>query len=185
VVRNDHALRILTRLAAALLATALFASGTTCLAMADGGATVAKKKCAKKRAVAAKKKCKRRRQSTPPVVTPPAIAPSASLSISPTSFNFGPIIVGGDSSPQTFTVTNAGPDASGSLASSLSGTDPSFYAISSDTCMGVTLAGGSSCTLDVKCQSVGVSEGTKTATLTVAGTPGGLPAATLTCNVTT
>jgi hypothetical protein len=185
LVTDDHALRTLSRFAGVLLATALLAGGTACLAAADGGAAIAKKKCAKKQAVASKKRCKRRKSPTPPVVTPPAAAPSASLSISPTSHDFGPIIVGSSSSSQTFTVTNAGPDPSGSLTSSLGGTDPSFYAISSDTCNGTSLAGGSSCTLDVNCQSVGVLEGTRNATLTVAGTPGGYPLATLTCFLTT
>jgi hypothetical protein len=193
VVRDDHALKLLSRLLVVLMTAALLVGGTVSLAATDGGAAVAKKKCKKKRAAAAKrKKCKKKRHATPvtppaatPPVTPPPPPPSASLSISPTDFDFGTVNIGESSSPHTFTVTNAGPDSSGSLTTSLGGTDPAFYSTSSDTCDGSTLPSGSSCTLDVNCQSVGVSQGTKTATLTVGGSPGGLPEATLSCFLTT
>jgi hypothetical protein len=143
-------------------------------------------------ATAKRKKCKKKRHPTPvappaatPPVTPPPPPPSASLSISPIDFDFGTVNIGESSSPHTFTVTNAGPDSSGSLTTSLGGTDAAFYSTSPDTCDGSTLPSGSSCTLDVNCQSVGVSLGTKTATLTVGGSPGGLPEATLSCFLTT
>ena len=185
MVKDDHPSG-LSRLAAILLSAALLAGGTAALAQADGEAMAAKKKCAKKRAVAAKKKCKKRKGSTP-TTPPPATtpAPSASLAISPTSHDFGPLAIPGSTSAQTFTVTNSGPDASGTLTSSLAGTDPAFYAISSDTCNGHSLGAAASCTLDVQCQSVGALEGTRTATLTVGGDPGGLPKADLTCFLTT
>jgi len=183
VVKEDHASSLVPRLAVLLLSVALLGGGTVALALADGGAVAAKKKCAKKRSAVAKKKCKKRKGATPPAAGSPAPTPAAHLAISPTSFALGTVNVAENSPPQTFTVTNSGPDAGGSMTSSLGGTDPSFYSISSDTCNGATLGTGSSCTLDVKC--LGTSEGTKSATVTVTATPGGSPFATLTCVITT
>ncbi len=184
-----------------LLATALVVVSVAVAAPASGDgassatdtAAAAKKKC-KKGAAVSKKKCKRRKPATPPATTPPATTPPvvtppgpapASLSISPTSHDFGPIIDGGYSGNQTFTVTNDGASPSGTLASSRGGTHPTNFEISANMCDGISLAGGSSCTLDVRCVAVDAVQDTKTATLTVAGLPGGSPSASLTCLQTT
>jgi hypothetical protein len=50
VVRDDHALKLLSRLLVVLMTAALLVGGTVSLAATDGGAAVAKKKCEKKRA---------------------------------------------------------------------------------------------------------------------------------------
>jgi hypothetical protein len=116
---------------------------------------------------------------TQPLVVPPPPAP-ASLSISPTSHDFGTVLPG-DSADQTFTVSNSGGSVSGTQTSSLGGTNPANYAISSDSCSGIPLAGGSSCTLDVHCHTTAETGAILTATLTVGGSPGGSPFASLTC----
>lgn len=146
----------------------------------------AAKKCKKhgRGAVTAKRKCKKSKQVSPPnQPVAPAPAP-ASLSISPTSHAFG-TVPPGDSGNQTFTVTNSGGSASGTLTSSLGGNNPANYVISSDICNGTSLAGGSSCTLDVHCHTTDITGATLAATLTVAGSPGGSPFASLTCFETT
>jgi hypothetical protein len=154
----------------------------------DRGATIAaKKKCkkAKKGAAEAKKRCKKKRHAVPapPVSpTPPASLP-ASLSISPTSHNFGTVL--GDSGNQTFTVTNSGGSPSGALASSVGGNDPGNFVISTDTCDGTVLGAGAACTVDLHCSNPEANGVTRTATLTVGGSPGGSPYATLTCFETT
>ena len=147
----------------------------------------AAKKCKKhgRSAVTSKRKCKKSHATPPaqPVVTPPASAPS-SLSISPTSFNFG-TVAPGDSGNQTFTVTNSGGSASGTLTSAIGGTNPTNFAIASDTCNGIALAGGSSCTLDVHCHTTDANNTALSGTVTVAGSPGGSPFASLSCVETT
>jgi hypothetical protein len=156
----------------------------------DGGdvASVAKKRCKKahKGAVVAKKRCKKKKLATPapPVnpVTPPAAAPP-NLAISPTSHNFGTVL--GDSSDETFTVTNSGGSPSGTLTSSFAGTDPGNFVISTDTCNGTALGAGSTCTVEVHCSNPEFNGVTRTATLMVGGSPGGSPYATLTCFETT
>ena len=133
-----------------------------------------------------KKKCKKPKLAVPPnqpIATPPAPAP-ASLSISPTSFNFG-TVAPGDSGNQTFTVSNSGGSASGALTSSVGGTNPTNFVISSDTCNGIALTAGSSCTLDVHCHTTDVNGTALGGTLTVAGYPGGYPFASLSCFETT
>ena len=185
------------RSAALLCAMLLTVTGLATVAAAparpgEDVAFAAKKKCKKahRSAVAAKKRCKKRRTLPPPTypvtpvypATPPAAAPP-SLSISPTSHNFGTVF--GDSADQTFTVTNSGGSPSGTLASSLAGNDPGNFAIATDTCDATTLGASSICTVDVHCSNAEANNVTRTATLTVAGSPGGSPLATLTCFETT
>jgi hypothetical protein len=154
-----------------------------------GSSSVAQsaKKCKKHKryAVAARKKCKKKRAVVVPPYqpAPPLLAP-ASLSISPTDKDFG-VVSPGDSSPQTFTVTNSGGSPSGALSSSLGGANPSSFGISSDTCNGIALGAGSTCTLDVHCTTVDANNSIFTATVTVTGYPGGYPSATLRCTETT
>ena len=174
-----------------LVATLLACTMGLSLPASGGASAIAHgaKKCKKKHGrsvVASKRKCKKSTQVAPPnqpVATPPAPAP-ASLSISPTGFNFG-TVPPGDSGNQTFTVTNSGGSVSGTLTSSLGGTNPANYVISSDTCNGIALTGGSSCTLDIRCHTTDINGATLTGTVTVAGLPGGSPFASLTCFETT
>jgi hypothetical protein len=185
---NGRTLRLIS---AAALCVALIAAATAQTGGAAPGheaASAAKKKCKKNRsAVASRKKCKKSVPPPAPTPTPtPTPAPNspppptpASLSISPTSFNYGTVL--GDSGDQTFTVTNSGQSPSGTLATSIGGTDPTHFVINSDTCNGAALGGGSSCTVLVHCSNPDANGVPRSATLTVAGSPGGSPVATLSC----
>jgi hypothetical protein len=72
----------------------------------------------------------------------------ASLSISPGALqSYGAIPVGGASAPRTFTVRNAAGSApSGPIAMVTGSSD---FVLAGDGCSGVSLAGGSTCTVDV------------------------------------
>lgn len=154
-------------LAAALLATA--AIPTVAAGGATGTAEVAKKKRCKakgKGAEAAKKKCKSKKKP----VTPPPPAP-ASLSINPASWDFGIIAApGGQSSTKSFTVTNTGGSPTGALVRSFSGPSFAAFVATNDGCNGANLAGGASCTLDVKCQAQGAGDVSLNAMLNVGST---------------
>ena len=145
---------------------------------ADGGssslAESAKKKCKKKgKGAAAAKKCKKKRPAIPPATPTPA---PASLSISPTSHNFGTLLFMSTAS-KVFTVTNGGGSASGALASSIPATSmSSSFSISEDTCAGAALAASTSCTLKV---TFTAPAGSRSATLDVSGVPGGFLSAPL------
>jgi hypothetical protein len=188
---NGRTLRLIS---AAVLCVALIAAATAQTGAAAPGhevASAAKKKCKKNRsAVASKKKCKK---SVPAPAPTPAPTPTptpytppptpASLSISPTSHDYGTVL--GDSGDQTFTVTNSGQSPSGTLATSIGGTDPSHFIPSSDACNGTALGGGASCAVLVHCSNPDANGVPRSATLTVAGSPGGSPVATLSCVETT
>ena len=158
----------------ALLAVTVAASGPSSLAAAPSGeAAVAKKKkkkCKKKgqKGAVAAKKCKRKKQPT---------RPPASLSLAPTSHNFGHLAAYTTAS-KVFTVTNAaGTAPSGPIGAATSGINPGNFVISENTCAGAALPGGQSCTLKVT-YVPGIG-GSHSATLTVSATPGGAPTALL------
>jgi hypothetical protein len=77
-------------------------------------------------------------------VKPPAPEPTG-LSIEPTSHDFG----NAPASPQTFTVTNNGPDPSGTLSTELGAPNPADFSIGSDTCEGASLAVDTTCDVEV------------------------------------
>jgi hypothetical protein len=84
-------------------------------------------------------------------------ASSGALSLSPSTQDLGTAPVGGaPGTPATFTLTNKGTSATGSVTVGLSGTDSADFALASDGCSGKTLAAGATCT-------VGVAFGPKTA----------------------
>jgi hypothetical protein len=101
-----------------------------------------------------------------------------SITVSPTSLNFGPVAVGNTSAEQNVTVTNVGPAIVTFTGFTLSGAAAGDYLISSNTC-GATLAPSANC-------SVGVSftptrRGTRNAKLNVKNNGGASPVtATLT-----
>ncbi len=101
------------------------------------------------------------------------------LTISPTTHDFGTVQAGTASAEQSFTITNTGAGASWTLSSTLSGTAAGEFTIvaGSDTCSGTTLASGASCTVGVELKPT--SEGSKSATLTVADAGAGTTSATL------
>ena len=71
------------------------------------------------------------------------------LTIEPATHDFGNQFVGGGFGiPQTFTVTNNGPNTTGSLAVTLQAGDTSSFMTSADTCSGNLIAAGDTCTVD-------------------------------------
>ena len=103
------------------------------------------------------------------------------LTISPTSYMFTATTSGQTSAVETFTLFNTGLTTSGTIASALSGTDLTQFAIvtATDTCTGLTVPAGGMCTIDVTFTPT--STGPKTATLTLSTTtPGATASATLT-----
>jgi len=71
-----------------------------------------------------------------------------SLELTPTSWNFGSVTIGRNSSAETFTLTNETSSTVGSISISLAGIDPSDFTITNTTC-GSTLAGNTSCSITV------------------------------------
>lgn len=98
----------------------------------------------------------------------------ANLSMSLSSHAFGNVILGG-SKTQPFTLTNTGNQTSGTVSVTTSG--DSSYSVTNNTCTG-TLAGGASCTFNVKFGPT--TAGTKSGTVAAAATPGGSVSAALT-----
>lgn len=101
----------------------------------------------------------------------------AGLSISPTPHNFGSTTVGMMAGPQTFTVTNTGDSTSGTLNTLISGLDASQFQIGADSCDGMTLAAGATCTVEVTYEPT--IAGTHMGSLVVSSSPGGSASAAL------
>lgn len=101
----------------------------------------------------------------------------ASLTISPTSFNFGTVIVGNNSAQQGFTILNNGTGTTGTLSATIAGTNPTDFTITGNTCTGATLIPGGSCSVGVRFNPVAI--GGRGAALNVSGTPGGVASASL------
>lgn len=106
------------------------------------------------------------------------IAPS--LRLTPTSHDFGSLLVGTRSAPVTVTLANDGsaPATLPADAVALDGAGAGSFAVSADTCSGATLAAGDDC--DVAVVFAPVAAGVASATLTVADGDGGTLSATLT-----
>jgi hypothetical protein len=93
------------------------------------------------------------------------------LTASPTSRNFGTVTLGSSSNSTTFTIRNVASLSTGALSVALSGSGASQFSLTTSMCTGAVLAAGATCTVGVR--FVPTSAGDKTATLTIAGTPGG------------
>jgi CSLREA domain-containing protein len=106
------------------------------------------------------------------------------LSLSPGSQDFGSTQVGTPTGSTVFTVTNTDTPVgtSGTLAATLTGANASEFGVTADTCTGVTLARGTTCTVSVRMSPS--SAGAKAASLNIAGTPGGTISSTLTGTAT-
>jgi hypothetical protein len=100
-----------------------------------------------------------------------------SISVNPTAGSYTPAVVGTSSSAQTFTVTNNGQAATGTLTTTIIGTDPTHFSLVSDTCNNKTVAAGGTCTISAQFNPT--SAGAKTAILSISGTPGGTTTAQL------
>jgi hypothetical protein len=103
-------------------------------------------------------------------LTGTGITPSV-LAISPGTHDFGAIQQGMTGTSQTFIVQNTGQATTGLLAALLAGADAGDFSISSNTCANQTLAANATCMLIVKFAPI--AAGSKVATLSVTGSPGG------------
>jgi hypothetical protein len=111
---------------------------------------------------------------------------AAALAIGPATQDFGTVAQGASSMDFPFSVTNNGGVASGPLAVSFGGSSASLFQLGAQTCDNATLGanGSSSCSIHVHFSPTAGTTGAVTASLLVAGTPGGTAVATLTGNVT-
>lgn len=75
---------------------------------------------------------------------------AGALGASPTSVSFGVLPPGTSSAPQTVTASNIGPGATGTLSTSIGGTNPGQFAIVLDGCAGTSLLQGGSCQVQVR-----------------------------------
>jgi hypothetical protein len=86
--------------------------------------------------------------------------PAPVFSVSPTSRTFGSVDVGAGSGFQSFTVTNTGTAALSISTVDVAGADPSEFAINpdpgTDTCSGVSVAPGGSCSVQVRFEPASV-----------------------------
>jgi hypothetical protein len=111
---------------------------------------------------------------------------AAALAISPATQDFGTLSQGATGMDFPFSVTNNGGVTSGPLAVSFGGSSASMFQLGAQTCNNATLGanGSSSCSINVHFAPTAGTTGGVTASLLVAGTPGGTAVATLTGNVT-
>ena len=91
-------------------------------------------------------------------VTPPP----AALAFIPSPFDFGQVGTGQTSSPQTFTLANTGGQATGALTDTLTGA--AAFTVTGDTCTGISLVAGGTCTVAVRFAPASIA--TDTARLT-------------------
>ena len=120
------------------------------------------------------------------------VAPTQSISVSGTSTeyislvpspkDYGSTGVGTPTAATQFTVENAGPSDSGTLAVALTGANASEFGITGNTCTGQTLPDDGTCTVSVRFAPT--TAGAKSATLAVTGTPGGTQSSALTGTAT-
>ena len=102
------------------------------------------------------------------------------LVIAPTTRSFGNLTVGQTSATQSFTITNTGGVASGTISTTLTGQDPSQFSVTANGCLGQTLAPGGMCTITARFQPG--SAGAKSALINGAAAPGGSVSAALNGN---
>jgi hypothetical protein len=98
----------------------------------------------------------------------------AQLAVTPSSHDYGSVVVGDTATGEQYTVTNSGDVPTGTLSSSLSGAGFGFV---SDGCNGSALAAHSSCLITVSFAPGG--PGPASGMLVISGTPGGSTGATL------
>jgi hypothetical protein len=96
-----------------------------------------------------------------------------SLSLSTTVLDFGSETINFPSAPLSVTITNSNSTSLTLGSSTISGSDPSVFAINSDGCSNVTLAPGVTCILSVTFTPVNI--GTASASLEINTNPAELP----------
>jgi hypothetical protein len=99
------------------------------------------------------------------------------LALMPGSADFGPVVVGTDATPISFSVQNTGGSGTGTVTVSLTASTVGAYSLLSDGCSGQRVPAGGSCTIQVAFHSNVLS--VSTATLAVSARPGGAQSATL------
>jgi hypothetical protein len=104
------------------------------------------------------------------------------ISLVPSPKDYGSTQVGTPTASTQFTVENAGPGTSGTLAAALAGANASQFGITQDNCTGQTLADDGTCTVFVRFAPT--SAGAKAARLNITGTPGGTQFSALTGTAT-
>jgi len=93
-------------------------------------------------------------------------AGGGSVSLAPTSQNFGSVNVNSSSSPTTFTLTNNSSSNATSVATSITGTNSGDFTKGSDTCNGSSVsASGGTCSLTVTFSPT--ASGSRSATLSI------------------
>ncbi len=100
----------------------------------------------------------------------PILSPAV-LTIAPLTNDFGSIVQGQTSAAASFTVTNTGQSASGTISASVMGSAASDFNIESNGCSS-TLAAAATCMITVSF-TPDTTAGQKTATLSVSASPGG------------
>jgi hypothetical protein len=78
-----------------------------------------------------------------------ATPPVPLINVSPPSFDFGNVVIGQTSPPQSFVVQNIGFSDLSIFAVTITGPNAAEFQITSDTCTGSTLAPGATCTIVV------------------------------------
>jgi hypothetical protein len=101
------------------------------------------------------------------------------LVVAPAKVDFGQIGQQSSSGDVSIMVTNAGGLPTGTLSAAVSGTDAAQFGIGPDTCSGLALAAGASCTIGVHFWPAAGVLGSKQGTFTVTATPGGSPTVSL------
>jgi hypothetical protein len=180
-----------SRGAVSLLLAAILAAGSVAVvvptAQGDSGVEVAakKKKC-KKGFVRKKGRCKRRSPvaTIPPGTTTPGGTTAltggpTSLSITPTSHDFGSHPPETHSAPQSFVVTNTGPNPASPITLRTDGEHAEDFLVGNDLCGGTTLTPGGTCTLDVTFAPGPGSLGPREGSLVIYGPPAASVSATL------
>ncbi|MFN0246791.1 MAG: choice-of-anchor D domain-containing protein [Kofleriaceae bacterium] len=99
------------------------------------------------------------------------IVPGA-LAIAPTTHNFGTRTIGLGGSAQVFTVTNTGGEPTTAMTSVVGGANPGEFIKTGDTCDGMTLAGGATCTFTLAFTPL--TGGVKFGNVTVSASAGGV-----------
>ena len=99
------------------------------------------------------------------------------ITITPTSRDFGSVQEGLTGATQLFMLQNNGQSATGGLVTAVTGANAADFSVASDGCAGVILAASDTCMVSIGFNPA--SAGSKIATLTVTGSPGGAAAAPL------
>ncbi|HDL20960.1 MAG TPA: choice-of-anchor D domain-containing protein, partial [Nitrospirae bacterium] len=99
-------------------------------------------------------------------LTGTGVAAEPDIAASPASMDYGSVIVGSTSLPETFTISNNGTADLIISTVSLTGTDPAEFAIQVDNCTGQTVLPSGSCTIDAVFAPTGT--GAKSADISIA-----------------